>query len=107
MSCAWKNLERQTAKVLGGRRILRLTAPEPSYLSCADVELPNFPGLKIDAKYRACWAHHSALREIERRYRKQPTDQAVLVTKERSQHGAFATVRLEFLAKLLRGCHGS
>jgi len=103
MSQAWKNLERQAAGVLGGRRLLRLTAPEPSYLSCADVELPNFLGLKIDAKYRCRWAHHSALRKIERKYCEQPTDQLVLVTKEHGQHGAFVTVRLEFLARLLRG----
>lgn len=107
---AWKRLEKSAAKVLGGRRILRLTAPMPSYLSCTDVELPDFPGLKIDAKYRTRWSHHSALREIERKYCKQPADQAVLVTKERGQHGAFVTLRLEFLGMLLeyirglRGC---
>ncbi len=103
MAKAWKNLERQTAKVLGGRRILRLTAPAPSFLSCADVELPDFRGLKIDTKYRARWAHHSALEEICRKYCEQQWQEPVLVTKERGQHGAYVTIRLGFLARLLRG----
>lgn len=63
---AWKRLEKSTAPVLGGQRVLRLTAPEPCYLSCADVELLNFPRLQIDAKYCCRWTHHWALREIER-----------------------------------------
>jgi hypothetical protein len=99
MSDAWKNLERQTAKALGGRRVFRLTASEPSFLSCPDVELPEFPGLRIDSKYRARWSHHSFLDETARKYGGEP----VLVTKERGQCGAYVTIRLEFLAKLLRG----
>ncbi len=102
MARTWKNLERQTAKILGARRILRLTAPAPSFLSCPDVELPQFPGLKIDAKYRARWAHHSALEEILRKYCEQSWEEPVLVTKARGQHGAFVTIRLDFLARLLR-----
>jgi len=103
----WKNLERQTAQTLGGRRILRLTAPEPSFLSCPDVELPEFPGLKIDAKYRAHWSHHSFLETILRKYCEQPWHEPVLVTKARGQRGAYVTIRLEFLAWLLRRCRGT
>lgn len=98
---SWKRLEKTVAEKLGGRRILRLTAPAPSYLSCPDVELPQFPGLKIDAKYRERWAHHSHLREIARKYCSEPEHEPILVTKEHGQHGAYVTVRLEFLARLL------
>jgi hypothetical protein len=104
---AWKTLERQTATKLYGRRILRLAAPEPSFLSCPDVELPEFPGLKIDAKYRARWSHHSFLETILRKYCKQPWHEPVLVTKARGQRGAYVTIRLEFLARLLSNCKGT
>jgi len=100
MSQAWKNLERQTAKALKGKRILRLTAPGPSYISASDVELHALPWLKIDAKYRTRWAHHRFLEAIRAKYCRGRKDEPVLVTKQHRQRGACVTIRLEFFGRL-------
>jgi len=46
MSTAWKSLEKTTAKILKGRRIIRMSYSEIS----PDVKLKDFPSFKIDTK---------------------------------------------------------
>jgi hypothetical protein len=92
----WKALEREAAETLHGRRVLRRwdlfeTAP--------DVLVEDFR-LVIDAKAYKKFAHHTLMATITRKYCG-PGETPVLVTKAERMRGAYATVPLEFLARLL------
>ena len=93
-SQAWKDLERQTAAALGGKRIVRYDFFAPP---CADVVLEDMPNLSIDCKHRARWQFHSLLAEIARKYHGTP----ILVTKSRGERGAVVSCPLEYFAGLL------
>ncbi len=102
-SQAWKNLERETAKALGGRRVLR---GMDFSQSATDVIVDDFPQLKIDCKYKKNgFSHHSLLDEIEDKYCQDilgpHVPVAVLVTKSGREVGACVTMRLgEFVGLL-------
>ena len=92
-------MERKIATALRGKRVLRGADFSQEGV---DVEVPDFPGLKIDAKYRKSgWSHHTYLKEIARKYCKQPGDLALLVTKTGSEHGECVTMTLEAFAVML------
>ncbi len=95
-SSRWKDLERHTAAALGGERV---TTPWDLFQSRPDVLVCDF-GLVCDCKAYNRFAHHRLMENIKAKYCK-PGEVPVLVTKEAGQHGAFATVPLEFLAELL------
>ena len=95
---SWKNLERQSAKLLGGHRVLR---GANFGISDLDVRLDDFPELKIDCKYRASHAHHTLLAEIRKKYCLGPSDIEVLITKHHRQDGAYVTIPIEFFAALI------
>lgn len=97
-SQAWKNLERQAAKALGGNRVLR---GANFAIEDVDVKVDDLPFLKVDAKYRVKHSHHTLMAEIERKYCKESTDIPVLITKHHNQTGAYVTVPLEFFSDLL------
>lgn len=97
-SQAWKNLERQVAKSLKGRRISR---GDDFSRKDVDVVLDDLPELRVDAKYRTRHAHHTFMREIEQKYITKDTEEPVLVTKHHNQTSAYVTVRLEFFGFLL------
>jgi hypothetical protein len=97
----WKVLEKDVAKAflnIGGKRVSR---GSNFGLKSVDVRCSKAKALKIDAKYRVRHAHHRFMDEIVRKYCSKPTHVPVLVTKSHNQRGAFATVPLDFLAKLL------
>lgn len=96
-SQAWKNLEREAADILKGRRV---TTPWSLFEIRTDVIVDDFPELAIDAKYRQRWAHHSYVKAIIDKYgAERPTP--VLITKAAKERGAFATIPLALLAELL------
>lgn len=97
-STAWKNLERQVAKALGGRRISR---GDDFARVDVDVVLDDLPELRIDAKYRTKHAHHTFMKELVRKYCSDEGHEPVLATKHHNQESAFVTVRLEFFAFLI------
>lgn len=94
----WKELERITARKLGGKRF-------PRWLdfsqSAPDVVVDDFPQLIVDAKSRKRFAFHSLMAEIETKYCEKPGDVPVLVSKSHGQTGEYVTVPLDFLAELL------
>lgn len=96
-SQAWKNLERTVAKELGGKRVLR---GSDFSVEDVDVELADFPHLRIDCKYRKSHAHHSLLAEIEEKYCSDGQI-PVLVTKHHNQAGANVTIGLNFFKTLI------
>lgn len=106
---AWKSLERNTAKALGGERIKR---GGDFSESAPDVLIPGHPEFRIDCKYRSGgFAHHSLLRECRDKYCKEKGDIALIVTKGRSERGAVVSLSLEDFAELLSqvrpGTHGN
>lgn len=95
---AWKALERQVAKALKGERILRGADFSKKDV---DVRVADFPGLQIDAKYRAKWHHHGFLADIIRKYCQNADDMPVLVTKHKNQLGAVVVMDLNHFGALL------
>jgi hypothetical protein len=97
-SQAWKDLEREVAEELNGERVLRGADFSKEGV---DVEVKDFPGLRIDAKYRAAWSHTSYLKEVVDKYVKEPGDIALLVTKKKRQRGAIACLSLKDFGTIL------
>jgi len=95
-SQAWKALEREAAKLLGGKRVVRGDYGE----SDVDVRI-EYPSLKVDCKYRQSHAHHALLRGIEKKYCQSIGDHAVLVTKHAHQSGCNVTVSGDLFGILL------
>lgn len=97
-STAWKDLEREVARRLGGKRNLKRSlnwAAEDD-----DVTVEDFPW-KIDCKYRTRpWKHHFYLREIRAKYCK-GGEAPLLVTKNKGEHGAYVTMELKDFAGLI------
>jgi hypothetical protein len=99
----WKALEKSAADLLGGVRIQRVTTPflsESWFQSAPDVIVAGPFPLVVECKVRQRFAHHTLLEETRARYCRNG-EEPVLVTREPGRH-ACATVRLEFLARLLR-----
>lgn len=57
-----------------------------------DVEVPDFPGLMVDGKYRVSHAHHSLLDTVALKYCKHEGHIPVLATKKHRQRGFNVTV---------------
>ena len=101
---SWKRLEKSAADLLGGVRVQRVTTPflsETWFTSAPDVVVAGPYRLVCECKYRAAFAHHRLLQVARQKYGKDGSE-VILITKEHGQRGACATVRLEFLARLLR-----
>ena len=98
-SAAWKQLERDIAEALGGKRVLRgADFSQPGI----DVEVADMPELKIDAKYRSSpWKHHGPLKECRAKYCATPADIAVVVTKTKREQGAVVSMSLADFATLV------
>lgn len=97
-SQSWKDFERQVAKKLEGKRILR---GDNFSESRPDIDKSEFPFLKIDCKYRQRYLHHSIFREIKRKYCKEKEDVAVMMTKEKRRKGFLVIIEDDFFVKLL------
>ena len=105
---SWKRLEKVAADLLGGVRVERVSTPllsENWLVSAPDVIVTGPFPLIVECKVRKRFAHHAMLQEACAKYCRSG-EEPVLVTREPCCD-AYATVRLEFLAKLLRGYHGS
>lgn len=103
-SGAWKSLERNTAKALGGQRLLR---GDDYRKSCPDVFVADRPRWKVDCKYKSAgWAHHKILDEVRRKYCA-PGDVAIIVTKSGRQKGAVVSMALEDFVLIVAALRGS
>ena len=97
-SQTWKNLERQIAKSLGGKRILR---GDDYSQSKPDVFLPSNPNLIIDCKYRQNFNHHQLFKEIKNKYCTNNEQIPILITKQAKEHNNLVTIDLEYFKFLL------
>ena len=97
MSKAWKNLEYDIAKLLGGRRIIRQSYSEKA----PDVYLEDFPNFKIDTKRRKKSAALSLYNEVKSRYCKKVEHEAIVIIRQHNKKTALAVVDAKLLAKLI------
>ena len=98
ISKQWKALERDTAKVLKGKRVSR------GYdfgISDIDVDIPDFPSFKVDTKRRKKAQVLSLYKLVKKKYCNKPTDDAVLVIREHNSKLKLAVIDLELLGKFL------
>ena len=86
-NAAWKQAEKQAARVLGGKRNQR---GADFSQSCPDVEHPLFT---VEVKYRKALPRLLRL-GLEQAQRYSSTKPPLLVVKERGQRGALVVLRL-------------
>jgi hypothetical protein len=97
MSQAWKQLEREVAKSLGGQR-------NPAAKGQGGPDVVDVPGWVLEAKYRATFAHDTLYRE-ERAKRKKELRRGrkfALVTRARGKE-PLVTLTLQDFAALVNG----
>lgn len=97
-SQAWKALERMVAGLLKGHRVQR---GGDFSVSDVDVEVDDFPYLRVDAKLRSRWAHHTYMKDIIKKYCVVEGQVPVLVTRQARHRGLFVVVPLTYFAWLL------
>jgi len=97
-SSQWKQLERDTAKVLKGKRVTRAYDFGTSDI---DVDIPDFPSFKVDTKRRKKAQIFSLYKLIKKKYCKHPQDNPVLVIREHNSKFELAIIDLELLGKFL------
>lgn len=97
MGKPWKELEKKTAIAMTGERINRAADYGKSDY---DVYVPDFPFLRVDAKYRSRHSHHSFMEEIREKYCNDGSF-PVLVTKHHSGRREYVTVDLALWASIL------
>ena len=97
-SQAWKDLEREVARRLGGQRNLKRSFNWA--IEDDDVTVGDFPW-KIDCKYRTRpWKHHAMVVECKRKYCRDG-ETAILVTKNKGERGAYVTMSLDDFAGIV------
>ena len=97
MSKAWKDLEKTTAKVLGGKRVIRLSYSQKS----VDVKIKDFPTFKVDAKRYKKFRAFALYEEVKEKYCKTPTDKPILVLRQHNKKTKLAVIDLELLGQFL------
>ena len=98
-STSWKDLEKLVAQELKGTRVQR---GADFSRSDVDVIVPDFPTLRVDAKYRqATWSHHKYLAEVKTKYSRDDLDIPILATKNHNERGAVISIYLSDFAAIL------
>ena len=97
MNKAWKDLEKTTALILGGKRIIRQSYSQIS----PDVKLKDFPSFKIDTKRYKKFRIFSLYEEVKKRYCKKPNDKPILVLRQHNKVTKLAVIDLNLLAGFL------
>jgi len=97
MSKAWKDLEKTTAVILKGKRIIRKSYGEKK----PDVKLKDFPTFKIDTKRYKKFRAFSLYEEVKKRYCKKSTDETILVLRQHNKVTKLAVIDLQLLGRFL------
>lgn len=93
---AWKRAEYQAAAKLGGKRIV-LSGGQGANAT-GDVELP---GWIIEVKYRKLFSVMTMFLKVEKKAKKEGKN-ALLILKERSNHGELAVIRIEYFKEAIK-----
>lgn len=91
---AWKAAEYQAADKLGGKRIT--LSGGRGATAKGDVELP---GWYVEVKYRKLFAVVAMFLEVEKNAKLQGKN-ALLILKERGNHGELAVMRIEYFKEV-------
>ena len=97
MSKAWKDLEKTTAKILGGKRVIRTSYGEKN----VDVKIKDFPRFKIDTKRYKKFRVFSLYEEVRKRYCKKPHDEPILILRQHNKKTKLAVIDLLLLGEFL------
>ena len=97
MSKAWKDLEKTTAFILKGKRIIRTSYGEKK----PDVKIKDFPSFKIDTKRYKKFRAFSLYEEVKKRYCKKPKHKTILVLRQHNKQTKLAVIDLKLLAQFL------
>ena len=96
-SSAWKDLERTTARILDGKRIVRSDYGDKN----SDVAIEDFPNFKIDTKRYKKFYTFTLYEIVREKYCKSPNDWPILVLRQHNKKTKLAVIDLELLAKLM------
>ena len=94
----WKNLERDSAKALGGTRVSRganFGAEE------VDVKIDDFPSFKVDSKRHKRFAVFSLYKIVKEKYCKKSEDKPILILREAGKHNVLAVIDLNLLGRFI------
>ena len=97
MPVPWKELEREAARLLGGRRHVREHRGEAG----PDVDMPNSSPFRVECKCRAKLPRFLLNGLAQAARGGAPEAVPILILKQRRQRGALAVLALEDLARLL------
>ena len=97
MSKAWKDLEKKTAEILGGKRVIRKSYGEKS----VDVKIKDFPTFKIDTKRYKKFRAFSFFEQVKSKYCKKPKDKPILVLRQHNKATKLAVIDLKLLGRFL------
>ena len=97
MGQAWKDLERTTAKILGGKRVIRADYSEKN----VDVEIEDFPRFKVDTKRYKKFRAFSLYEQVREKYCKEATDEPILVLRQHNKKTKLAVIDLNLLGAFL------
>ena len=97
MSKAWKDLEKTTAVILKGKRIIRKSYSDKK----PDVKLKDFPTFKIDTKRYKKFRAFSLYEEVKKRYCKKSKDETILVLRQHNKVTKLAVIDLQLLGRFL------
>jgi len=97
MSKAWKDLEKTTAKILGGKRVIRTSYGEKN----VDVDIKDFPSFKVDAKRYKKFRVFSFYEEVKEKYCKTSKDKPILILRQHNKKTKLAVIDLLLLGEFL------
>jgi len=94
----WKQLERDTATVLGGERVTRGANFGSKDV---DVKISDFPSFKVDTKRYKRFRVFSLFDLVKKKYCKKPQDKPILIIRESNRKYVLAVIDLDLLGQLL------
>ena len=94
----WKQLERDSAKIMGGERVSR---GADFGKEDVDVKIEDFPSFKIDTKRYKRFGVYPLYEGVKKKYCKSPEDNAILILRQWSKRTKLAVIDLDLLVKFM------
>ena len=94
----WKQLERDSAKELGGERVSR---GADFGVEDVDVTIEDFPSFKVDTKRYKKFSVYSLYESVKSKYCKDKNDEPILILRQHGKHTKLAVIDLDLLAKFM------
>jgi len=94
----WKQLEKDSAKELGGERVSR---GANFGIGDVDVTIEDFPSFKVDTKRYKKFSVYSLYESVKKKYCKSSDDNAILILRQSGKHTKLAVIDLDLLIKFM------